>query len=73
MIEINVTGESGTGINTMASHIAVLLYDQGFDVVVNSSDEINAELVTKEKLQKLKNDTIISVCVSQVEKNQESI
>ena len=58
MINIVVEGQSDQYINTLASHIAMLLYNEGFDVVVNSSDEINAELATKDRLHKVKNTMI---------------
>ena len=65
MINIVVESQSGQGINTLASHIAMLLYNEGFDVVVNSSDEINAELATKERLHMIKN-TMIGVETKQL-------
>ena len=67
MINIVVEGQSDQYINTLASHIATLLYNEGFDVVVNSSDEINAELATKERLHKIKN-TMIGVETKQLPK-----
>ena len=67
MINIVVEGQSDQDINTLASHIATLLYNEGFDVVVNSSDDINVELATKEKLHKIKN-TMIGVETKQLQR-----
>ena len=65
MINIVVEGQSDQDMSTLASHIATLLYNEGFDVVVNSSDEINAELATKDRLHKIKN-TMIGVETKQL-------
>jgi hypothetical protein len=73
MLEITVAGEAGHGSNTLASYIARLLYDEGFDVVVSSSDEVNTDFATKERVYSLlKEHVIISINVEQLSKNDSS-
>lgn len=60
MIEITVKAPSGTGKSTIASHIAKTLWDMGFDVVVDDSDEIGPKFLEQERLNGIlsKNPTI---------------
>lgn len=61
-ITIIVKGKSGSGKSTIASRIATLLANDGFDVVVDNSDEIRADFNTPERINTLlKNDTMISI------------
>lgn len=69
MIEIVVKGEAGVGKSTLASHIATILYNEGFDVVVSSSDEIRSEYATKERLDVIKQQTIVSIETEQLPRN----
>lgn len=66
MIDIVVAGHAGTGINSLASYLAIVLDREGFDVVVNSHDEIKPEFAAKEKLQKIKNNVIVAVRAEQL-------
>jgi hypothetical protein len=66
MIEISVKSKSGNGTNSLASYIATLLHHGGFDVVVNSSDEINAGQLSEEKLQHIKDNIMVAISVEQI-------
>lgn len=61
-ITIIVKGKAGTGKSTIASHIATILSNEGFDVVANDSDEIQAKFNTPERIDALiRNDTMICI------------
>lgn len=61
-ITIIVKGKAGSGKSTIASRIATLLTNDGFDVVVDNSDEIRVEFNTPERINTmLKKDTMISI------------
>jgi hypothetical protein len=70
MIEITV--KAGQGSDTIACLIATMLYDEGFDVVVDSFDgsafaDVALALADENK-HKLRQNTTISVSVEQLEK-----
>jgi tRNA uridine 5-carbamoylmethylation protein Kti12 len=61
MLEIIIKGHSGHGKSTLASRIAKLLYDDGFEVAVGESEENNVDFATPERLssiRRLRNITI---------------
>ena len=70
MIEITVRATSGSGKNTLASFLATILHNEGFDVVVDSSDDIKSEYATKERLHKIMQHTIISVGTELIPRQQ---
>jgi hypothetical protein len=67
IIEIVVKAKANSNdANVLASYVATLLYLEGFDVVVSSSDEINGSFSIKEKLQSIKENSIVSVSIEQL-------
>jgi adenylylsulfate kinase-like enzyme len=57
-IEITVKASSGMGKSTVASHIAKALYDMGFYVVVDDSDEIGPKFLEQERLDSVLNKNL---------------
>lgn len=71
MLEIVVTGDKKEDELILASIISKLLYEQGFDVVVSSSDEIRGDLASLDNTCEIMENFIISVTTTKLEEEGE--
>lgn len=71
MLDIVITGDQKDDELILASIIAKLLYEQGFDVVVSSSDAIRGELASLDNTCRVMENFTISVTTTQLDKEGE--